>query len=90
MSDLNYDSLQKGDIVLYARVLPKVGYYELLELKLNIKDDQHCVGVESTTKRSYIFSRSLAEQVLFINRRAGIDYLDEKKLENKNVKVAKE
>ena len=90
MSDINYDEFKKGDSVIFARVLPKIGYYELLDLKLVSVYEKYCTGTDSQTKQTYPFSRNLAEKVLFLNRKLAIKYLDEKKLENKNVKVVKE
>ena len=90
MSDITYDNLRKGDSVIFARVLPKIGYYELLDLYIVSVYDKYCTGVDTKTKQTYCFGRKLAEEVLFLNRNLAINYLNQKKQENKNIKVAEE
>ncbi len=90
MSDLKYENLQKGDVVIFARVLPKIGYYELLDLHIVSVYDDYCTGADTKTKQTFLFSRKLAEKVLFLNRNSAKKYLNEKKIENKDIKVAKE
>ena len=90
MSDIIYETLKKGDSVVFARVLPKIGYYELLDLRIVSVYKKYCTGADSNTKQTYSFSRSLAENVLFFNRNSAINYLNKKKLENKKIKVAEE
>lgn len=90
MSDIDYEKLKKGDAVVFARVLPRLGYYELLDLNIVSVYEKYCTGADSKTKQTYSFNRELAENVLFFNRNLAIDYLNKKKLENKSVKVAEE
>lgn len=90
MSDINYEELKKGDSVVFARVLPRIGYYELLDLHIVSVYEKYCTGADSKTKQTYSFNRKLAEDVLFFDRNMAIEYLDKKKLENKNIKVAEE
>ncbi len=90
MSDLKYENLQKGDVVIFARVLPKIGYYELLDLHIVSVYGDYCTGADTKTKQTFLFSRKLAEKVLFLNRNSAKKYLNEKKIENKDIKVAKE
>lgn len=90
MSDIKYENLQKGDTVIFARVLPKIGYYELLDLHIVSVYGDYCTGADTKTKQTFLFSRKLAEKVLFLNRNRAKEYLNEKKIENKDVKVAKE
>lgn len=90
MSDIIYDNLKKGDSVIFARVLPNIGYYELLDLHIVSVYDDYCTGVDSKTKQTYCFSKKWAHDVLFLNRKLALNYLKEKEIENKNVKVAEE
>ena len=34
ISDIVFEEIKKKDTVLFARVIPKIGYYELLELHI--------------------------------------------------------
>lgn len=90
MSNIIYENLQKGDTVIFARVLPKIGYYELLDLHIVSVYDDYCTGTDLKTKQTFLFHRALAETVLFTNRNKAIEYLKIKKHENKNVKIARE
>ena len=90
MSNITYDNLKKGDSIIFARVLPKIGYYELLNLHIVSVYEKYCTGADSKTKQTYSFSRSRAEEVLFKNRNLAIEYLNRKKQENKNIKIAEE
>lgn len=90
MSDINYGELQKGDAVIFARVLPSISYYELLDLHIVSVYEKYCTGTDLKTKQTYSFNRKLAEEVLFLNRNMAIEYLNKRKLENKNIKVAEE
>lgn len=90
MSDINYGELKKGDSVVFARVLPRIGYYELLDLHIVSVYEKYCTGADLKTKQTHSFNRKLAEEVLFLDRDLAIEYLNKKKLENKNVKVAEE
>ncbi len=82
MSDIRYNTLKKGDIVYFARVLPKVEMYELLDLHIVSINDTYCSGVYSKTKQTFLFKREEAEEVLFSDRKLALKYLDSKIDEN--------
>lgn len=85
---IDFDGLEKGDIVYFARIMPKLGYYEVLELKINTKKEDYCTGTDSkTTKQMFLFSKEYAENTLFTDRKHAVEYLKQKKVENKDVKV---
>lgn len=90
MSDIDYEELQKGDSVIFARALPRIGYYELLDLHIVSVYEKYCTGADLKTKQTHSFNRKLAEEVLFFDRNLAIKYLNRKKYENKNIKVAEE
>lgn len=52
MPDIKYENLQKGDTVIFARVLPKIGYYELLELHIVSVYGDYCTGADTKTKQT--------------------------------------
>ena len=90
MSDITYENLKKGDSVIFARVLPKIGYYELLDLHVVSVYNKYCTGADTKTKQTYCFGKKRAEDVLFLNRNLAIEYLDKKKQKNRNIKIAEE
>ena len=90
MSDISYDNLHKGDTVIFARVIPKIGCYDPVTLKIVSVYDNYCTGVDTNTKQTYPFSKKYAEDVLFLDKKNALEYLKQKKKENKNIKVANE
>jgi len=76
MSDISYEELKKGDSVVFARVLPKIGYYELIDLHIVSVYEKYCTDADLKTKQTYSFNRKLAEDVLFFDRNMAIEYLN--------------
>lgn len=87
MTKEEYDKLRKGDELHFARVMAKLGYYEIHDVVVVSKSDDHCTVSEKKTKQSFIFSTSNALNQLHINRSDALDYLKEEKKNNKDVKV---
>lgn len=83
MSDINYGKLRKGNNVIFARILPKLDYYELLDLRIVSVYEKYCTATDLKTKQTYSFSRKLAEEILFFNRKLAVEYLNKKKSENR-------
>lgn len=81
MSDLDYEKLKRGDIVHYVRVLYSAGCYDLLELKVVNVYSEYCSATESKSKQTFIFSRSRAEELLYLDRKKAL--YDLKELEKK-------
>lgn len=89
-SDINYDVLKRGDPVLYARIIPNVGYYEILDTHIVNHYSDYCTVTESKTKQTFLINRHHAEDVLYTDRKQALSYLKRMKYENRNIKVAKE
>ena len=51
-----YDKIRKNDIVYYARIMPKLGIYDVHDLKVRSTEDTYFVGVDVRSKHSFIFS----------------------------------
>ena len=88
MTDLTYNNLRKGDSVIFARVLPNTGDYKIINLNIVTVNDEYCTGVDSKTKQTFLFEKRDAEEVLFLNRNLALEYLNNKKKENRDIKVA--
>lgn len=87
MTKEQYDNLKKGDILHFARIMPRLGYYECHEVIVAAKYDDHCTVAEKKTKQSFIFLTSKALEHLYIKRNDALEYLKEVKKNNKDVKV---
>lgn len=77
MSDLDYEKLKRGDIVHYVRVLYSADCYDLLELKVVNVYSEYCSATESKSKQTFIFNRSKAEELLYIDRKKALHDLKE-------------
>lgn len=82
MSDITYNELEKGDTVYFARILPRIKIYEVLNLNIVTIIDTYCTGVNPKNNQTYVFPKKYAEEVLFKNRRLALEYLDSKLNEN--------
>lgn len=87
MTQLEYEDIQKGDSLYFARTMPKFGYYEIHNVVVVTKQDDFCTVCETKTKQSFIFNLKSMSQSLYINRDEALDYLKEEKNRNKNIKV---
>lgn len=84
MSDLVYEKLKKNDVVYYVRALKNADCYDLLELKVVNVYSEYCSATESKSKQTFIFNRSKAEELLYVDRKKGLH--DLKELEKKGKK----
>jgi hypothetical protein len=87
MTKEQYDKLQKGDELHFARVMAKLGYYEIHDVVVVSKSDDHCTVSEKKTKQAFLFSTSNALNQLYIERKDALEYLKEEKKNNKDVKT---
>ena len=58
-----------GQIVFYTRILPKVGIYDLLEIKLRTVKDTYIVGCDEKDHTAYLISEIEAETCIFISHK---------------------
>lgn len=87
MTQLQYEEIQKGDKLYFARIMPKFGYYEIHDVVMVSKYDDHCTVCETKTKQSFLFNvNDNSVEPLFIDREDALAYLKKKQKENKNVK----
>lgn len=87
MPGIIYEELEKGDAVIFARVLPKAGYYGLMDLHINTVNENYCTGIDQATQQTYFFRKEDAEVVLFRDRVIAGGYLYRKKQENRYIKT---
>ena len=90
MTVKEYQNAQRGDKLHYVRVMPTLGYYEIHDLILVSKYDDHCSATETKTKQSFIFIGEHIYEDLYYNRNEALEHLKELKNKYKNVKVITE
>lgn len=76
---------KKGQIIYYARIMPTVGIYEILELKLRTVTDDYFVGVEKRDKHAYLFSYAALDKYIFINRQDALKLVKEAEKNKKEI-----
>lgn len=77
--------LKKGQIVYYARIMPSVGMYEILELKLRTVTDEYFVGIEKREKHAYLFGYSTLNKCIFEDRRDALKFVKEAEKNKKEI-----
>lgn len=87
MTREQYEKLKKGDSLFFARIMPSFGYYEIHDVHLVTKYDDHCTVTEKKTKQSFLLGIKTILANLFLVRKEALDYLKDEKEKNKNTKV---
>lgn len=87
MTQNEYEELERGDKVYFARVLPPLGYYEIHEVVMINKNDEYCTATEQKTKQTFLFMLKDVTERLYIDRSEALKYLKEQKVKNKDVVV---
>lgn len=87
MTQLQYEDIQKGDALYFARIMPKFGYYEIHDVVMVTKYNDYCTVCETKTKQCFLLSVKDIEDRLYIIRDDALGYLREEEKKNKDVKV---
>ena len=88
MSDVKMNDLKRHDKVYFARIMPRLDYYEIHECSVaTMHSDDYCTVCDVKTKQSFLMHKPRAEEVLFHDRKLALNYLKEQKKINKNVKI---
>ena len=75
------DKIRKNDIVYYARIMPKLGIFDVYDLKVRTVEDTYFVAIDKRDKKSYLFNFTDINKTVFANRE---DALYKVKKEEKN------
>ena len=87
MTLTEYEDIQKGDALYFARIMPSFGYYEIHDVILVTKYDDHCSVCELKTKQSFLFNLKTLQEQLYVDREEALTYLKDMKKKNKDVRV---
>lgn len=80
--------LHKHDILYYARILPHIGYYEVLELSIRTIEDTWFVGTDKRDKHAYLFKYEDIDNVIFFSRKKALEKV--KEAEKNKIKIDNE
>lgn len=87
MTRTEYDKIEKGDSLLYARVMPELGYYEIHDVRLVTKQDDYCSVTDGKSKQMFLFIKNDIFTRLYLKRVDALNFLKEQKEKYKDVKV---
>lgn len=75
MTETNENKIEvkKSNIVYYARIMPTVGLYEVVELKVRTVADDFFVGIDKNTKHAYMFKINDINKIVFFDRKDAVD-----------------
>ena len=65
---MEHENIKTGQIMYWARILPKIQTYDLYELKVRTLYDTYFVAVDKRSKQSYIFPYKDINKTIFIKR----------------------
>lgn len=77
--------MKKGDIYYYAHIIPTVGIYDLLEVKIRSVYDTYFVGLEKFSKQVFLFNYSDINKTLFEDRKIALKVVKEAEKNKKNI-----
>lgn len=69
--------IKKADIVYWARVIPSVGIYDVIELKIRTVAEDFFVGIENSTKHAYLFNMDDLNKIIFFKRDNALNLVKE-------------
>ena len=66
--ELEQPIIAVGDTLYYARIMPPVGTYEVLDLRVITAKDEYFTCIDKRDKRAYIFSYKNINKHVFMQR----------------------
>ena len=60
--------IKPNDIIYYARIMPKLGIFDVYDLKVRTVADTYFTGIDKRDKKSYLFSYKDIGKSIFLNR----------------------
>ena len=61
------------DIVYYARIMPKLGIFDVYDLKVRTIADTYFVAIDKRDKKSYLFNYNDIGKTVFFNWQEAVD-----------------
>lgn len=77
--------LKIKDIVYYTRILPAVGVYDILELKIRTVEDNWFVGMEKRDKQAFLFHDKDINKTIFTDRKKALKVVNEAEKNKKHI-----
>lgn len=81
--------IRTGDIVYYARIMPTVDVFDVVEVKIRRVTDDFFVGLDDKTKHALMFNYRDIGKIIFFNRKDALDKVNAAE-DKKTKRVSKE
>lgn len=62
------EKLNKKDVVYYARIIPKLGIYDVCEIIIRTVEDTWFAGIDKHDKKAYLFPNKYIGDKIFFHR----------------------
>ena len=72
-----FDKPSLGDVLYYTQILPNVGVYNLLDMKVCTIYDTYFATMEKRDKRRYLFYYTDINKIIFENRLEALEIIKE-------------
>ena len=66
-------TINRGDIIYYARIMPNLGIFDVYELKIRTIADTYFVGTDKRDKKAFLLPYSAIGEYVFIERKDAVD-----------------
>lgn len=80
--------IKKGTVVYFARILPRVGIYDLCELKIRTVENTYFCGSDKHDKHAYLFGYNSLNNTIFADRKECLETI--RTAEEKTPKISSE
>ena len=67
--------ITKGQIVYYARILPNLGVYDVIDLKIRTVEKDWFCGTDKFSKQAFLFDNEDLEHIVFIDRKSALEFV---------------
>ena len=65
--EVDTKGIERNDIIYYARIMPKLGIFDVYDLKVRTVADTYFVAIDKRDKKSYLFNYSDINKTIFMN-----------------------
>lgn len=77
--------VNRGTRLYYSRIMPNVGIYEIIDLKVRTVGEDWFSATEEKTKHAFIFNEKDFERTVFLNRNDALALVKESEKHGKKV-----
>ena len=77
--------MKRGDIIYFARILPKVGIYEVYDLKIRTVAETWFSATDKRTKQAFLFNNKDIGSRVFYDREEALEKVQDAEKNKKEI-----